>query len=133
MRPLSDEEILVLARLREVYRSRRKENVPSLKSRDQKKVMGKIYLINGLIGNISKSYNSISNVNQLLYACSYVVAEELGLMKKKKGERKAKEDPRWKRRIEKNPSHSERKRLDQKYDLTLKGANDVCSSLKSKI
>ena len=127
--------------------------MPSLKSRDQKKVMGKIYLINGLVGNISKSCNSISDVNQLLYACSYVVAEELGLMKKKKGERKAKEDPWWKRRIEKNisvwrkdlsqleelkrgkwyPSHSERKRLDQKYDLTLKGANDVCSSLKSKI
>ena len=31
------------------------------------------------------------------------------------------------------PSHSERKRLAQKYYLTLKGANDVCSSLKSKI
>ena len=84
--------------------SSRKENVPSLKSRDQKKVMGKIYLINGLVGNISKSCNSISDVNQLLYACSYVVAEELGLMKKKKGERKAKEDPWWKRRIEKNIS-----------------------------
>ena len=70
----------------------RKENVPSLKSRDQKKVMGKIYLINGLVGNISKSCNSISDVNQLLYACSYVVAEELGLMKKKKGERKAKSE-----------------------------------------
>ena len=53
VRPLSDEEIPVLARLREVFRSSRKENVPSLKSRDQKKVMGRIYLINGLVGNIS--------------------------------------------------------------------------------
>ena len=32
-----------------------------------------------------------------------------------------------------HPTNAERKRLDQKYDLTLKGANDVCSSLKSKI
>ena len=32
-----------------------------------------------------------------------------------------------------HPTNAERKRLDQKYDLTLKGANDMCSSLKSKI
>ena len=31
VRPLKDEEAQVLARLREVYRSKRKENVPSLK------------------------------------------------------------------------------------------------------
>ena len=139
--------------MREVYRSKRKENVPSLKSRDQRKVSEQIYLINGLVENVALSCNTISDVNHLLYACSFVVAEKLGLTKKGKGVRKVKEDPWWKRRIEKNigawrkdlsqleelkrgrwkPSESERKRLDQKYDLTRKGANDVCSSLKSKI
>ena len=52
VRPLNDEEVPVLARLREVYRSKRKENVPSLKSRDQKKVMEQISLINGLVENV---------------------------------------------------------------------------------
>ena len=81
-----------------------------------------------------------------MYACSFVVAERMGLTKKGKGERKAKEEPWWKRRIERNigiwrkdlsqleelkrgrwnPSSADRKRLDQKYDLTLKGANEVC-------
>ena len=63
VRPLTEEEAPVLARLREVYRTKRKEVVPSLKSRDQKKVAAKIYLINGVVGNISKSCNSISDVN----------------------------------------------------------------------
>ena len=77
----------------------------------------------------------------------------MGLTKRRKGERKSKEEPWWKRRIEKNiviwrkdlsqleelkrgrwnPSEADRKRLDQKYDLTLKGANEVCSVLKLKI
>ena len=79
VRPLTEEEVPVLARLREVYRTKRKESAPSLKSRDQKKVAAKIFLINGLVGNIAKSCNSISDVNQLLYACSYLVAEEIKL------------------------------------------------------
>ena len=45
--------------------------------------------------------DSISEVNHLLYACSFVVAERLGLKKKKAGGRKEKEEPWWKRRIEK--------------------------------
>ena len=102
VRPLKDEEAQVLARLREVYRSKRKENVPSLKSRDQKKVMEQICLINGLVENVALSCKTISDVNYLLYACSFVVAERLGLTRKGKGVRKAKEDPWWKRRIEKN-------------------------------
>ena len=58
-----------------MYRSKRKENVPSLKSRDQKKVTEQIYLINGLVGNVSLNCNTISDVNHLLYSCSFVVAE----------------------------------------------------------
>ena len=102
---------------------------------------------------MARQCESISDVNHLLYSCSFVVAEKLGLTKRRKGERKLKEEPWWKRRIEKNigiwrkdlsqleelkrgrwnPSEADRKRLDQKYDLTLKGANEVCSVLKLKI
>ena len=35
--------------------------------------------------------------------------------------------------MEKRSKSTGRRRLDRKYDLTRKGANDVCSSLKSKI
>ena len=153
VRPVNDEEKALLGRLREVFRGKRAPNVPSLKLRDQKKVMEQIYLINGIVGNVSRQCESISDVNHLLYACSFVVAERMGLTKKGKGERKAKEEPWWKRRIERNigiwrkdlsqleelkrgrwnPSSADRKRLDQKYDLTLKGANEVCSVLKLKI
>ena len=40
-------------------------------------------------------------MNKLLYAGSFVVAERLGLMRKK-GTRQEKEEPWWKRRIEGN-------------------------------
>ena len=153
VRPVNDEERLLLGRLREVFKAKRVSDVPSLKLRDQKKVMEQIYLVNGIVGNVARQCESISDVNQLLYACSFVVAERMGLTKRRKGERKSKEEPWWKRRIEKNigiwrkdlsqleelkrgrwnPSEADRKRLDQKYDLTLKGANEVCSVLKLKI
>ena len=127
--------------------------MPSLKLRDQKKVTQQIYLINGIVGNVARQCESISDVNHLLYACSFVVAERMGLTKKGKGERKTKEEPWWKRRIERNieiwrkdlsrleelkrgrwnPTPADRKRMDQKYELTLKGANEVCSILKLKI
>ena len=132
--------------MREVFKAKGVTDVPSLKLRDQTKVMEQIYLINGIVGNVARQCESISDVNHLLYACSFVVAEKMGLTKRRKGERKSKEEPWWKRRIEKNigiwrkdlsqleelkrgrwnPSEADRKRLDQKYDLTLKGANEVC-------
>ena len=57
--------------------------MPSLKLRDQKKVMEQINLINGLVGNVSHQCDSISDVNHLLRTCSFVVAERLGLTKKR--------------------------------------------------
>ena len=76
-----------------MFKAKRVSDVPSLKLRDQKKVMEQIYLINGIVGNVSHQCDSISEVNHLLHACSFVVAERLGLTKKRKGERKKKEDP----------------------------------------
>ena len=52
--------------------------------------------------NVAVFCQSISEVNHLLYACSLVVAERLGLRKKRTGGRKEKEEPWWKRRIGKS-------------------------------
>ena len=109
--------------------------------------------MNGVAGNLAVFCQSISEVNHLLYACSFVVAERLGLKKKIAGGRKEKEEPWWKRRIEKKvkewrkdlsrieelrrknwkPSEAERTRMNKVYDLDCKGANEVCALLKSKI
>ena len=102
VRPIEDIGKAVVSRLHEVYSSKMKEKVPSLKSRNQAEGKEQIRLVNGVVGNISWQCKTISEVNQLLYACSFVVAERLGLTKKRKGGRKEKADPWWKRRIERN-------------------------------
>lgn len=48
--------------------------------------------------NLVKESTSVSEVNRLLYTVSYVVAERLGLIGKKKQHEKKK--PKWQRRIE---------------------------------
>ena len=78
VRPVNDEEKALLGRLREVFKGKRNPNVPSLKLRDQKKATQQIYLINGIVGNVARQCESISDVNHLLYACSFVVAEKDG-------------------------------------------------------
>merc|ERR1712048_270384 len=47
VRPVNEEEKSLLKRLREVYKAKKVDDVPSLKLRDQKKVMEQINLING--------------------------------------------------------------------------------------
>ena len=153
VKPLDDEAKDVLKRLREVFASEAKESVPSLKCRNRLEVEKQLRLVNGVAGNLAVFCQSISEVNHLLYACSFVVAECLGLKKKKAGGRREKEEPWWKRRIEKKvkewrkdlsrieelrrknwkPSEAERSRMNKVYDLDCKGANEVCAFLKSKI
>ena len=93
VRPIDDIGKAVVSRLREVYSSKMKEKVPSLKKRNKAEVKEQIRLVNGVVENISWQCKTISEVNQLLHACSFVVAERLGLTKKRKGGRKEKEDP----------------------------------------
>jgi hypothetical protein len=100
VKPLDDETKGVLKRLKEVFSSKAKESVPSLKCRNQLEVKKQLRLVNGVAGNLAVFCQSISFVNHLLYACSFVVAERLGLKKKKAGGRKEKEEPWWKRRID---------------------------------
>ena len=73
VRPVNEEEKILLERLIEVYKAKRIDEVPSLKLRDQKKVMEQIYLINGIVGNVSHQCDSISEVNHLLRACSNMI------------------------------------------------------------
>ena len=84
-----------------MFSSKAKESVPSLKSRNRLEVEKQLRLVNGLAGNLAIECSSISEVNHLLYACSLVVAERLRIKKKNIGGRKEKEDPWWKRLIEK--------------------------------
>ena len=153
VQPLTEEARDVVTRLREVYHSKKTLKVPSLKSRNQAEVKKEIRLVNGVVGNVARECKSITDVNHLLYASSFVVAERLGLTKKRTEGRKEKADPWWKRRIERNievwrkdlsrlteyrrdrwkPSSSEEKRLNRVYGLKEKGAKEVCAFLKSKI
>ena len=150
VKQLDDEMKGVLARLREIFAQEEVVQVPSLKSRQRVDVNMEVNLVNGLMHNVV--VNTIDQVNKLLYAGSFVVAERLGLMRKS-GKRQEKEEPWWKRRIERNIvrwrkdlarveevrsgkmelSRKERRRMDRAYGLTEKGTLSVREFLKSKI
>ena len=89
----------VVARLREIFAQEELMQVPTLKSRQRVDVNREVNLVNGLMHNVV--FNTIDQVNKLLYAGSFVVAERLGLMRKR-GKRQEKEDSWWKKRIEGN-------------------------------
>ena len=76
LKPFNDETKAVLSRLREVYSSKAKEFVPSLKSRNQVDVKKQLRLVNGVAGNLAVDCCSISEVNHFLYTCSLVVARK---------------------------------------------------------
>ena len=140
----------VLARLREIFAQEEVVQVPSLKSRQRLDVNREVNLVNGLMHNVV--VNTIDQLNKLLYAGSFVVAERLGLMRNM-GMRQEKEESWWKRRIEGNIgrwrkdlsrveevrrgklelSRKERMRMDRAYGLTEKGTLSVREFLTSKI
>ena len=99
MKKLDDAMKGVLARLREIFAQEEVVQVPSLKSRQRVDVKRDVNLVNGLMHNVV--VNTIDQVNKLLYAGSFVLAERLGLMRKR-GKRQEKEEPWWKMRIEGN-------------------------------
>ena len=151
VRPLKDDETSVLKRLREVFAQTNVLHIPSLKAKDRKLVNEEVRLVNGLIQNVKTS--NITEVNKLLYAGAFVIAERLGMIKVRKGEkRKAKKEPHWKRRIEgkikrwrkdlslveevkrgKLKKEKERSMLEKVYGLGEKGTLYVIEFLKGKI
>ena len=72
--------------------------VPSLKVRERRMVNKEVRLVNGVIHNVGAK--SVTEINKVLYAGSFVVAERLGLMKARNKVKNKKNEPWWKRRIE---------------------------------
>ena len=99
IRLLKEEEKKILKRLKEVMLISEKTQLPSLRKLHAKKLKETVEFANSVIHNVIT--NSITDMNNLLYAGAYVVAEKLGKMKKNKSNEKRKE-PRWKSRIHKN-------------------------------
>ena len=95
---LDDEMRMVLKRIREVYVKEEIVQVPSLKARERRVVNKEVRLVNGVIHNVE--VKTVTEVNKLLYAGSFVVAERLGLMKERNVVRNKKKELWWKRRIE---------------------------------
>ena len=109
-----------------------------------------VKLVNSVIHNVI--INSITEMNNLLYAGAYVVAEKLGKNKKTKSNEKQKE-PWWKRRIQANIAewrkdvtglNEERRstfefekkdldRMERKYKQSDAGNAQVINLLKEKI
>ena len=89
----------MLRRVREVYAETDVKHIPSLRAKERKLVNEEVSLVNGLMHNVKTK--NITDVNRLMYAGAFVIAERLGMIKVRKGGKKnAKKDPWWKRRIE---------------------------------
>ena len=150
IRLLKDKEKKVLKRFREVILISKKIQLLSLIMVNAKELKETVGLVNGVIHNIIT--NCITEMNNLLYAGAYVVAEKLGKMKKNKSNEKRKE-PWWKRRIQANIAEwrkdvsrlKERRkgtfefkkkdldRMERKYKLSDVGNVQVTDMLKEKI
>ena len=83
---MKDEEKKILKRLREVMVISGKTQLPSLRRVNAKKLKETVELVNGVIHYVITS--SIAEMNNLFYAGAYVVAENLGKMKKNKSNEK---------------------------------------------
>ena len=82
IRILKDEEKKILKRLREVMLISEKTQLPSLRKVSANELKETVDLVNSVMHNVIT--NSITEMNNLLYAGAYVAAEKLGKMKKNK-------------------------------------------------
>ena len=150
IRLLKDEEKKILRRLREAMLISEKTQLPSLRKVNTKELKETVELVNTVIHSVIT--NSITEMNNLLYAGAYMVAEKLGKMKKNRTNEKQKE-PWWKRRIQANIAEwrkdvsrlNERRkrtfefekkdldRMERKYRLSDVGNVQVIDMLKEKI
>ena len=83
VRSFVEEEQVVLKRVREVFAQSNVVHIPSLKAKDRKLVNVEVRLVNGLIHNVKTE--NITEVNRLMYAGAFVIAERLGMIKVRKG------------------------------------------------
>jgi len=150
VRALTKIETDTLRLMREVFEGNAVVEIPSLKTQDGRKIGEEVKLVDGLMHNLIRPKMTVTEVNRLLYAGSYVVAYRLGLIRRKKVEVKKK--PWWQRRLEWNikewrkdlgrvneikKGSNVRKvvkdRLERKYKLMEKGTIAVSTLLKNKI
>ena len=80
IRLLKDEEKKILRRLREAMLISEKTQLPSLRKVNAKELKETVELVNTVIHNVIT--NSITEMNNLLYAGADVVAEKFGKMKR---------------------------------------------------
>ena len=151
VKPVTDPQKAVLKRVREVYAGTEVKHIPSLKNKDKRVVNEEVTLVNGLLHNVKP--DNTTQVNRLLYAGAFVIAERLGMIKERKGgARKVPKKPRWMRRIEGGikrwrkdlglvdafkrgnlKNTVEKTRLEKVYGLGEKGTLYVIEFLKGKI
>ena len=84
VRLMSEEEKLVMEKLRAVFEGSDLVTIPNLKSQDGRMIIKEVRMVDGLLHNLISDEMNLTQVNRLLYAGSYVVAERLGLMKKRR-------------------------------------------------
>ena len=77
---MKDEEKKILRRLREVMLISEKNQLPSMRKVNKKELKETVELVNTVIHNVIT--NSITEMNNLLYAGAYVAAGKVGKMKK---------------------------------------------------
>ena len=152
MRALTEEEKEVLAKLREVFASEISVEVPSMKSVDRRKVKVEVDLVEGVIHNLVGESMSVTDVNRLLYVGSYIVADRLGMLRKRQKKGRKDSRPYWQRRLEESIARwrkdidrigeirggatltmRAREELERRYGLLENGASSVCAMLREKI
>ena len=152
VRALKEEEVIILTKLREVFESKEVIDIPNLKTKDGREIGETVRIVDGLLHNFLAECTTVTEVNRLIYAGSYMVADNLGMLGKNKKERGDAKKPWWQRRLEKsivewrqdlgrveeisNGTVVKQKvhgRLNRKYQLVEKGALAVSTLLKEKL
>ena len=146
---MSEEEIALLARLKNIMERSDRRKIHNLKNTDRTTVKQTTAKVNGILKYLPT--DDITDVKNVLQASAILVCELLDI---KEPEKKEKKEPFWKRRIEgdikklrqdlsridswfkgkwKNAKAKEKQDLDEKYRLKAKGFNTVREELRQRI
>ena len=99
---VSEDERAVLMKLRDVFGNGVEVIIRSLKAVDRKRVMAEVRLVDGLLHNLIHNYMTVTDINRLLYAGSFVVADRLGLLHKTNCKTLQRQKLWWQRRLERS-------------------------------
>ena len=92
LRVANNEKKSVFENMKRVFGDDEWLEVPNLKTQDRRKVNKEVKMVDGLMHNLVKKGMSVTQLNRQLYPGAYVVADRLGLIRKKKGKRKKKQE-----------------------------------------